>query len=78
MTGDLTIRGVTRETVLTIEGPSPAVQDLEGKTRVGGTVSAKINRRDFGLTWNKAIDAGGVLVGDEVEITIEVELVRGA
>lgn len=78
MTGDLTIRGVTRETVLTIEGPSPAVMDLEGKTRVGGTVSAKINRKDFGLTWNKTIEAGGVLVGDEVEITIEIELVKGA
>jgi len=78
MTGDLTIRGVTRETVLTVEGPTPAVRDLEGKMRVGGTATAKIDRKDFGLTWNKAIEAGGVVVGDEVWITIEVELVKGA
>src|SRR3990170_1097059 len=78
VTGDLTIRGVTRETVLTIEGPTPAVQDLEGKMRVGGTATAKIHRKDFGLTWNKAIEAGGVVVGDEVMITIEIELVKGA
>jgi len=78
MTGDLTIRGVTREVVLTVEGPTPAVKDLEGKMRVGGTATAKIHRKDFGLTWNKAIEAGGVVVGDEVEITIEIELVKGA
>jgi len=78
MTGDLTIRGVTRETVLTVEGPTPAVKDLMGKMRVGGTATAKINRKDFGLTWNKAIEAGGVVVGDEVEITIEIELVKEA
>lgn len=78
VTGDLAIRGVTRETVLTIEGPTPAVKNLEGKMRVGGTAIVKINRKDFGLTWNKAIEAGGVVVGDEVEITIEIELVKGA
>ncbi|GAB4361857.1 MAG: YceI family protein [Deltaproteobacteria bacterium] len=78
MTGDLTIRGVTREVVLTVEGPSPAVKDLEGKMRVGGTATAKIDRKVFGLTWNKAIEAGGVVVGDEVFIIIEVELVRNA
>lgn len=78
ISGDLTIRGVTRETVLTVEGPSPAIKDLQGKMRVGGTATAKINRKDYGLTWNKAIEAGGVVVGDEVEITIEIELVRGA
>lgn len=78
MTGDLTIRGVAREVVLTVEGPTPAVTDLEGKRRVGGTATAKIDRKAFGLTWNKAIEAGGVVVGDEVFITIEVELVQGA
>ncbi len=78
MTGDLTIRGVTREVVLDVEGPTPAIKDLQGKTRVGGSASAKIDRKDFGLTWNKAIETGGVVVGDEVEITIDVELVKDA
>jgi polyisoprenoid-binding protein YceI len=77
MTGDLTIRGVTREVTLTVEGPTPAIKDLQGKARVGGSASTKIDRKDFGLTWNKAIEAG-VVVGDEVEITIDVELVKDA
>ena len=76
MTGDLTIRGVTREVVLDVEGPTPAIKDLQGKTRVGGSASTKIDRKDFGLTWNKAIESGGVVVGDEVEITIDVEVVK--
>lgn len=76
MTGDLTIRGVTREVVLDIEGPTPPIKDLEGATRVGGSASATIDRKDFGLPWNKAIEAGGVVVGDEVEITIDLELKR--
>lgn len=76
VTGDLTIRGVTREVVLDVEGPTPPVKDLQGKMRVGGTASTTINRKDFGLTWNKAIETGGVVVGDEVEITIDIELVR--
>lgn len=78
MTGDLTIRGVTREVVLDVEGPTPPIKDLQGKTRVGGSASAKIDRKDFGLTWNKAIESGGVVVGDEVEITIDVEVVKDA
>lgn len=76
MIGDLTIRGVTREVALDIEGPTPPIKDLQGMTRVGGTASAKINRKDFGLTWNKAIETGGVVVGDEVEITIDVEIMK--
>lgn len=76
ITGDLTIRGVTREVVLDVEGPTPPVRDFQGKMRVGGTASTMINRKDFGLTWNKAIETGGVVVGDEVEITIDIELVR--
>jgi polyisoprenoid-binding protein YceI len=76
MTGDLTIRGVTREVVLDVEGPTPPIKDLQGKTRVGGVVSTRINRKDFGLTWNKALEAGGVVVGDEVEITIDIEILK--
>lgn len=78
VTGDLTIRGVTREVVLDVEGPTPPVKDLQGKMRAGGSASTTINRKDFGLTWNKAIEAGGVVVGDEVEITIDIEIVQEA
>lgn len=74
MTGDLTIRGVTREVALAIEGPTPPIKDLEGNMRVGGSASTTINRKDFGLTWNKTIETGGVVVGDDVEITIDLEL----
>lgn len=76
MTGDLTIRGVTKEVVLEVEGPTPAIKDPQGAARVGGQATAKIDRKDFGLVWNKALEAGGVVVGDEVKITIDVELVR--
>lgn len=76
MTGDLTIRGVTKEVALDVEGPSPAVKDPMGNLRVGGHATTKIRRKDFGLTWNKAIETGGVVVGDEVEITIDVEIYR--
>jgi polyisoprenoid-binding protein YceI len=78
MTGDLTIRGVTREVVLEIEGPTPPIKDLQGNTRVGGVATTKINRKDYGLTWNKALEAGGVVVGDEVEITIDIEILKAA
>lgn len=76
VTGDLTIRGVTREVVLDVEGPTPPVKDPQGKMHVGGTASTTINRKDFGLTWNKAVEAGGVVVGNEVEITIDIEIVK--
>ena len=76
MTGDLTIRGATREVVLEVEGPTPPIKDLQGKTRVGGVASTRINRKDFGLTWNKALETGGVVVGDEVEITIDIEILK--
>lgn len=76
MTGDLTIRGVTREVVLEIEGPTSVIKDPWGNTRVGGVASTRINRKDFGLTWNKTLETGGVVVGDEVEITIDIEILK--
>jgi len=76
MTGDLTIRGVTKEVVLTVEGPTPAIKDPLGNHRVGGQAATKINRKEFGLTWNKTVETGGVVVGDEVEITIDVEIYK--
>jgi len=76
MTGDLTIRGVTKEVVLTVEGPTPVIKDPGGNSRVGGQATTKINRKDFGLIWNKPLETGGVVVGDEVEITIDVEILK--
>lgn len=75
--GDLTIHGVTREVVLDVEGPTAESRDPWGNIRRGATATAKINRKDFGLNWNAALEAGGVLVGDEVSISIDVELIKG-
>jgi polyisoprenoid-binding protein YceI len=74
--GDLTIRGVTRKVLFTVDGPTPPANDPWGKTRVAVSATAKINRTDFGLTWNAALETGGILVGDEVTITLDVEFVK--
>ena len=78
LTGDLTVRGVTKEVTFDVEGPTPAVKDPWGNVRSGVTATAKINRKDFGLGWNALIEGGGVVVGDEVSITIEAYLVQKA
>jgi len=76
LVGDLTIHGVTREVVLDVEGPTPEVKDPWGNIKIGATATTKVNRKDFGLVWNVALEAGGVLVGDEVAIQLEVEMAR--
>lgn len=76
VTGDLTIHGVTKEVTLDVDGPSASVKDPWGNTRRGATATTTINRKDFGLVWNKALETGGVVVGDEVAITLEVEMIR--
>jgi polyisoprenoid-binding protein YceI len=78
VTGDLTIRGVTKEVTFDVEGPTPPVKDPWGNVREGVTATAKINRKDFGLVWNALIEGGGVMVGDQVSITIEAELLQKA
>lgn len=74
--GDITIRGVTRKVNSQVEGPTPPAKDPWGNTRVAISASTKINRKDFGLTWNAALETGGILVGEEVIITLEAELVK--
>ncbi len=74
--GNLTIHGTTKEITVDVEAPTPEVKDPWGNFRRGATATANINRRDFGLTWNKVLDSGGLVVGEEVNIYIEVELVR--
>jgi polyisoprenoid-binding protein YceI len=73
--GDLTLRGVTKEVVLDAEPLRPAIKDQRGATRTGTTATTKINRQDFGVKWSRTLDGGGVVVSDEVSITIDVELV---
>ena len=76
VTGDLTLHGVTREVVFQVEGPTPPSKDPWGNTRLGLSATAKISRKEFGLTWNAALEAGGLLVGDEVTITLDVQFVK--
>jgi polyisoprenoid-binding protein YceI len=78
VTGDLTIRGVTHEVTLSVRDISGPQADLRGNTRIGATASTKIKRSDFGMTWNKTLDTGGLVVGDVVTITLEVSLVKAA
>jgi len=74
--GNLTIRGVTRKVLFSVEGPTPPAKDPWGNTRVAVSATTKINRKDFGLTWNAALETGGILVGDEVTITLDVQFVK--
>jgi polyisoprenoid-binding protein YceI len=76
VTGDLTIHGVTKPVTLAVEGPTQEHKDPWGNMRIGLEATTKINRKDFGLTYNTALEMGGVLVGEEVQITIELELVK--
>jgi polyisoprenoid-binding protein YceI len=72
--GDLTIHGVTRVVVLDVEGPTPEQKDPWGNTRIAATARTTVKRSDFGMTWNSALETGGVLVGDDIKIEIEIEL----
>lgn len=73
--GDLTLRGVTKEVALDVEGPTAPIT-AQGKTRIGATATTKLNRQDYGVSWSRSIDGGGVVVGDEVSVTLELELVQ--
>jgi polyisoprenoid-binding protein YceI len=74
--GDLTIHGVTRKVRFAVEGPTPPARDPWGNTRIGLSASTKINRKDFGLTWNAALETGGILVGDDITITLDAQFVK--
>jgi len=74
--GDLTIRGTTKEVTFEGTGPSPVVKGMRGESRVGASVTGKINRLDYGLKWNPALEAGGVVVSNEVSLTIDIEAIQ--
>jgi polyisoprenoid-binding protein YceI len=76
VTADLAIHGVTREVVFNVEGPTPPAKDPWGNIRLGLSATTKISRKDFGLTWNSTLETGGILVGDEVTITLDVQFVK--
>jgi polyisoprenoid-binding protein YceI len=75
VTGDLTIRGITKPAVLDVEGPSGAIKDPYGNTRVALNATTTINRMDYGVKWNAKLD-GGVVVGDDVNINIDLEMIK--
>jgi polyisoprenoid-binding protein YceI len=78
VTGDLTIHGTTKEVLLDVDGLTPPTRDPWGNQRVAATATTKINRQDYGVKWNAKLDNGGVVVGDDVNITIDVEMIQKA
>jgi polyisoprenoid-binding protein YceI len=78
VTGDLTLHGVTKEVVLDVEGPTPIVKDGRGGLHMGVAATAKINRKDFGILFNRTLDSGGAVVSDEIGINLQIELTQSA
>ena len=74
--GDLTIHGITKSVTLAVEGPSEEMKDPWGNTKIGASATTKISRKEFGLTWNAALEAGGFLVGDDVAITLDIQFLK--
>jgi polyisoprenoid-binding protein YceI len=77
VTGDLSIHGITKSVTLNVNDVSEPSNDPWGNLRIGLSASAKVNRKDFGIVWNTALDSGGVLVGDEVAIALDVQFIKG-
>jgi polyisoprenoid-binding protein YceI len=76
VSGNLTIHGVTRLVELEVEGPSRPTKDPWGGTRLGASATTRINRKDFNLSWNTVLEAGGVVIGEDVIITLEIEFIQ--
>jgi polyisoprenoid-binding protein YceI len=74
--GDLTLHGVTKEVTLNVEGPTEEQKDPWGNIRVGASATTKIKRSDFGLTWNAALETGGIMLGDDLKLELEVSLIK--
>jgi polyisoprenoid-binding protein YceI len=73
--GDLTMRGKTKEVVLDVEGPTDPVT-VQNSQRIGATATTTLNRQDFGVSWSRTMDGGGFVVGDQVKVTLELELIK--
>lgn len=76
VTGNLTIKGVTKPVILSVDGPTGEIKSPQGDTRRGASATTAINRQDFGVSWNKKLDGGGIVVSDDVYISIDTELTR--
>ncbi len=76
--GDLTIRGTTRGVTLSVNEITPEHRDLQGARRIGANATGKIRRSDFGITFNKVLETGGVALGDEVSLSLDASLVESA
>ena len=76
VTGDLTLHGVTKEVALNVEGPTEEQKDPWGNIRVGASATTKIKRSDFGLTWNAALETGGIMLGDDLKLELDVSLIK--
>jgi polyisoprenoid-binding protein YceI len=77
VSGTLTVHGATKDVVLTVEGPTAEGKDPWGNSRIGASGATKIKRSEFGLTWNAALETGGILVGDDIKIELEMSLIKG-
>jgi len=76
VTGDLTMHGTTKEVVLDVDGLTAPAKDPWGNQRIAASATTKINRQDYGVKWNAKLDNGGAVVGDDVNITIDVEMIQ--
>jgi len=74
--GQLSMHGSTKDVEFAVEGPTPPTKDPWGNTRIGVAATTKIHRKDFGLNWNAGLETGGVMIGEEVSITLELEFVK--
>jgi len=74
--GDLTIKGITKSVTLDVEGPTAEIKDIWGSRRIGATATTTINRRDFNIVYNSMLETGGAVVGDQVSISLDIELTR--
>jgi len=76
VTGDLTINATTQQVVLDVDGPTPPVRDPRGNEKIGLSATTTLSRKKFGITWNEVMETGGVAVADEVQVTLDLELIR--
>jgi polyisoprenoid-binding protein YceI len=74
--GDLTVKGITKPVELDVEGPAPEGKDPYGRIKTGASATAKIKRSDFGISWNAALETGGIVLGDDLKIELEIQLVK--
>lgn len=76
LVGDLTMHGVTKKVELAVDGPTSIIKDPHGKERVGASATTRVNRQDFGIKYNSALDGGGLALGNDVDITLDIEMTK--